>query len=97
MEGITEEIADRHYFLGKQVNCLLLPSGEIDHDIVVGKLENLAQLIGGLSEGLPATSSVGRKNVSARPQSLKEAYTPEMVEHVRKLYRRDVDYFGYDF
>ena len=97
MEGITKEIADRHYFLGKQVNYLLLPSGEIDRDIVVGKLENLAQFIGDLSERLPALSSVGRKNVSTRHQSLKEAYTPEMVEHVRKLYRRDVDYFGYDF
>ncbi|WP_258570789.1 hypothetical protein [Flavimaribacter sediminis] len=97
MQGMTEEIASRHYFIGCQVNYLRLPSGEVDPDITIGKLEMLQEFLSSLTPLLPRLTEVGVRNASPGRQPLHEVYSVEMIIKVRQLFAPDIHEFGYVF
>lgn len=97
MDGLTKEIADRHYFIGSQLNYLRLPNGVIDHDIMIGKFEEMNAFLNEIVQRLPRLAGVGMENVSPKLQPLQKAYTTEMIDHVRELYAHDIEEFSYQF
>lgn len=97
MEGITEEVAKRHYFIGLQINYLTLPSGKVDPEIKVGKLEDLAGFLAALAPDLPMLKTVGFENVSPGRQPLERIFTHDMIKNVQRLYAEDFHYFDYQF
>jgi len=96
MDVLSEDLANRHYFIGQQVNYLTL-GGQVDSSIVVGKLENLSSFISELAHKLPMPLDIGFSNTSPPGLPLPEVYTNEMILRVEKLYSRDIRQFGYCF
>jgi hypothetical protein len=85
-------------FTFNQLRYLTDKNGEVLVDFI-GRFENLAQDISHVFDKLGLEASqleIPHENRSAHSH-YSEMYTPETREIVRKRFRRDVEFFGYEF
>jgi hypothetical protein len=85
-------------FTFNQLRYLTDKNGEVLVDFI-GRFENLAQDISHVFDKLGLEASqleIPHENRSAHSH-YSEMYTPETREIVRKRFRRDIEFFGYEF
>lgn len=83
--------ADRH--LRHQASLINL--NDIDY---LGRLETFEGDLRQITDNLGLTQGVIEpKNVSVKKQTYQNYYTPDLVDRVSRLYRKDIQVFGYTF
>lgn len=63
----------------------------------LGRVENMEEVEEKLSNILNRKISIGNKNKSKRSTNYKKYYTKELQKVVKKIYRKDIEKFGYNF
>jgi len=90
-ESLDLDNADRH--LRCQVSLINL--NDIDY---LGRLETFESDLQNITDylGLPSRV-IEPKNVSLKKQAYQSYYTPDLVNRVSRLYRKDIQVFGYKY
>lgn len=66
----------------------------VDH---VGRLENLQPTLAFIEKSIGRRPDIPQANRSGEEVDYRSFYTPELVDIVGEIYRRDIDNFGYGF
>ena len=92
--SLTDEDSDPHF--GGQLNLLTSPEGRLMANYFCN-LENLNEHLNEISQitGMPF-STPPQLNVTKK-SAYQDFYTPELVEKVRKRFRRDIEFFNFKF
>ena len=96
INGLTERIARYHYFLGRQLNHLMIGATLVDK-LKIGRFEELDSFAAEASATLGRPLAILKLNSSSGHTPIEAAYTSSMMQKVGDLYRSDIEAFGYKF